>query len=531
MAYIDGLLPPGGPEHEASAREAGEEAEALAVTALLNCLLREVAEPATPTPGDGLWLLPATGRVLRVEGGRFPARAALRTPDGSRALGLADLVALTEAELLAGTGHANTSLGGEIIDSREVTATLLAARRTATPPADPYLRSEQALVAGHRYHPAPKARGGSSPESWLRYSPEVHASFVLPLLGVPAGALVERGDVRALDRLGPPAPDGLVLLPAHPWQVELLGGLKEVRHLGVTAARAVPTASIRTVYLPEADLFCKFSLDVRITNDIRRLWLHDLRWLGLIDDLLRVAFDDLPEHRARPAILSDRGYRSMELGLDGGEALAVIVRDGLGAHLRPGLTALLAAGVGEGFPGGPLDGLDEDEALVWWQRYLDHVVPPVLHAYFRHGVVLECHLQNVVIGVDGQGVPGQAIFRDHEGVKLVAGRHDLPGPRTPVVSAAYGWERLVYCLVVNNLCEIAGAVAERHPALRAELWARARSVFAECAKDHDEPEEVRALLADPYVPAKANLLLRWLEANGADMRCVPLPNPLRLFTP
>ncbi|MEU5867837.1 IucA/IucC family C-terminal-domain containing protein [Nonomuraea sp. NPDC047529] len=527
MAYIDGLLPPAGPAPEAHDRQAADEAETLAVTALLNCLLREVAEPTT----GGSWVLPATGHVLHVRPGRYPAAPALGTPDGPRPLSLAGLVALTEDELRTGTGHANPTLAGEIMDSRDVMATLLSARRTATPPADPYLRSEQALVAGHRYHPAPKARGGSGPDSWLAYSPEVHASFALPLLGVPVEALVEQGDASALDRLGPAAPDGLALLPAHPWQVELLGGLKELRHLGLTPARAVPTASIRTVYLPEADLFCKFSLDVRITNDIRRLWLHDLRWLGLIDDLLRGAFDDLPEHRPRPAVLSDRGYRSVELGLDGGEALAVIVRDGLGGHLRPGLTALLTAGVSEGFPGNPLDGLDAGDALVWWRRYLDHVVPPVLHAYFRHGVVLECHLQNVVIGVDGRGLPGQAIFRDHEGVKLTADRHSLPGARTPVVSAAYGWERLLYCLVVNNLCEIAGAVADRHPELRAELWTEARSVFDGCAEDHGRPEELRELLTGASVPAKANLLLRWLEADGADMRCVPMPSPLRLFTP
>ncbi|TMR98771.1 IucA/IucC family siderophore biosynthesis protein [Nonomuraea basaltis] len=498
------------------------------MTALLNCLLREVAHPH---PDPGTFLLPATGHVLRTCGERFPAAPALRTPDGWCPLSLADLLALTAAELRAGTGTANDALLAEILHSRDVTATLLAARRTAAPPADPYLRSEQALVAGHRYHPAPKARGGAGPEEWLRYSPEAHASFALPLLGVPAGILVEEGDTGALDGLGPPPGDGLALLPAHPWQVELLGGLRDgpLRHLGETTVAAAPTSSIRTVYLPGPDLFCKFSLDVRVTNDIRRLWLRDLRRLGVVADLVDGAFDDLPGHVPRPAVLRDRGYRSAELGGDGGEALAVIVRDGLGEHLRPGLTALLAAGISEGFPGNPLDRLDEYGALVWWERYLEHVVPPVLHAYLRHGVVLECHLQNVLIGVDEYGSPGQAVFRDHEGVRIVAERHPrLSG--TAVVSGAYGWERLVYCLVTNNLFEIAGAVAVRHPRLRAELWARARAVFAGVGKDYDDPEELRALLSGAHVPAKANLLLRWTDAAGEAMRCVPVPNPLRLFT-
>ncbi|MFB4276599.1 IucA/IucC family protein [Nonomuraea sp. MTCD27] len=522
MASTEVLPPPSGPGWEAAA-----EAEVLAVTALLNCLIREVARP----DGPGTYLLPATGQVLRVGGTRFPTAPALRTPDGWCPLPLADLVALTAAELRASTGVGNDVLPAEILQSRDVTAALLAARRTAVLPADPYLRSEQALVAGHRYHPAPKARGGSGPEAWLRYSPEARTSFPLTLLGVPAEDLVEEGDAGALDRLGGPAGDGLVLLPAHPWQVELLGGLRDgrLRHLGVTAATAVPTASIRTVYLPEADLFCKFSLDVRITNDVRRLWLHDLRHLQTVVALVDAAFDDFPEHLPRPAVLRDRGYRSAELGGDGGEALAVIVRDGLREHVRPGLTALQAAGISEGFPGDPLDGLDEDGALVWWERYLEHVVPPVLHAYLRHGVVLECHLQNVLVAVDERGLPAQALFRDHEGVKLVAERHPRLG--SPVLGGVRAWERLVYCLLTNNLCEIAGAVTARRPRLGDELWARARAVFAAAAKEYGDPPELRDLLAAAHIPAKANLLLRWLDADGAAMRWVPVPNPLRLFTP
>lgn len=506
MAATDDVLPPTGPPPD----PAGE-AAALATTALLNCLIREVAQPQ---PAQ-VHRLPATGLLLRVTGGRRPGAPLLRVAGGWRPLTLDELVELTAAELRAGTGVGNDVLPAEILHSRDVAAALLAARRDAPLPADLYLRSEQALMAGHPYHPAPKARGGMGPEAWLPYSPEVRASFPLTLLDVPDGELIESGDVSALG--GP--------LPAHPWQVELLGGLPDLRRLGHPQGRAVATASIRTVYLPDADLFLKFSLDVRITNDVRRLWLHDLRHLPVVAALLETVFDDLPG----PSLLRDRGYRSAERDGDGGEALAVIVRDGLGEHVRPGLTPLLAAGIAEGFPGNPLDALDEDAALVWWQRYLEHVVPPVLHAYLRHGVVLECHLQNVLVAVDAvdaAGLPAQALFRDYEGVKLVAERHAAG----PLLGAVRAWERLVYCLVTNNLCEIAGALTERHPGLRAELWARARAVFAAAGKEYGDPPELRELLAAASVPAKANLLLRWLDADGAAMRWVPVPNPLRLFT-
>ncbi|MET9874090.1 IucA/IucC family protein [Actinacidiphila glaucinigra] len=514
--------------------EAWDRAEALSATALLNCLLREVAEAAGEDGGRPVHRLPATGRLLRVRAGRHPAGPELRTADGWRPLPLEALVDVVAAELTARTGVAGTELPAEIGDSRDVLAALLEAREHAPPPADPYLRSEQALVAGHRHHPAPKARGGGPPESWLPYAPEAHTRFPLTLLAVRADLLAGEGDTAVLDRLYPDVPEGYRVLPAHPWQLALLGDLPafhdgRLLRLGHTAEPAVPTASLRTVYLPEADLFLKFSLDVRITNDIRRLWRHDLRWLGPVDEVLRA----VPE----ADVLSDRGHRTADLGgRDAYEALAVLVRDGFGAHLRPGLTPLLAAAVAEGYEGSPLaaPGLTADGALAWWEAYLRQVVPPVLHAYLRHGAVLECHLQNVLVAVDADGLPGQALFRDHEGVKLVEERHrellrrharpDAPGPG---VDAVHGWERLVYCLVTNNLLEIAGAVADRHPELTPVLWARARAFLAQWSAGHGDPAPLRELLAAAHIPGKTNLLLRWTGADGAAARYLPLPNPLR----
>lgn len=519
-----------------------DSADDLSVTALLNCLIREVARPEqcrSELDGHLTYRLPATGRLLRVRGGRSPGEPRLRVADGWRPLTFEALVALVAEELRLHTGIANTELPTEITDSRDVIAALLDARESVSPPKDLYLRSEQALLAGHRYHPAPKARGAGAPDSWLPYAPEAYARFPLAVLGVRADLVAEDGDPSALDLLGTPPPDGYRLLPAHPWQLDLLGDLPafhdgRLLRLGETDVPAVPTSSLRTVYLPDSDLFCKFSLDVRITNDIRRLWLRDLRWLRVIDELLGTVFDDLPPRSPTAAVLADRGYRTADSGgQDAYEALAVVVRDGLWTHLEPGVTPLVAAGVSEGFPGNPLDGTTPERALTWWQRYLDHVVPPVLHACLRHGVVLECHLQNVLVCVDEAGLPVQALFRDHEGVKLIADEHrDLLGrfgPRIPApgVTAAHGWERLTYCLVTNNLSEIAGAISERHPELDGELWRRARSVFADYAAGNGDPPEIRRLLAAPHIPAKANLLLRWLDADGASARYVAFPNPLR----
>ncbi|CAL9392764.1 IucA/IucC family protein [Streptomyces sp. enrichment culture] len=510
-------MPPHADDDAASRAGLAGRADAHAAVPLLNCLLREVAEPLPgPARPDGprTYRLPRTRRLLRVRGARRPTAPEVHTAGAWHRLTHAELVELVAEELRRHTGRSSHDLPAEMLDSRDAVAALLAARDRADPPDDPYLRSEQSLVTGHTHHPAPKARGGPA-AAWLPYAPEAYARFPLTLLGVREDTVVDEGDTAALDRLGA-APPGYRLLPAHPWQLGLAAGdlapaFADGRlvRLGETPWPVWPTAAVRTVYAPGDDLFLKFSLDVRITNDIRRLWRHDLARLRATDTAVRDAFDGGP---AGGAWLSDRGHRTANFAV---EQLAVVVRDGFRGHLAPGATPCLAAALVEGFDGDPLAATARPDA--WWEAYLSRVVPPALAAFHRHGVVLEAHLQNTLIAVDGDGMPVQALYRDAEGVKL------LPSPHrphdVPTVTREAGWERLVYCLVVNHLMEIAAALAEHHPGL--DPWPAVRRELAR----HDLPE-IPALLTAPALPAKTNLLLRWTAADGAAARYRPLPNPL-----
>ncbi|KOG45793.1 iron transporter [Streptomyces virginiae] len=509
-------------------------ADAYAATPLLNCLLREAAEPAEGyDAGTGtdvqVHRLRGSGRLLRVFGGRRPVRPELRAADGWHPLSHTELVKLVSDELARFTGLPNDELPVEITDSRDAIAALLAARAAAEPPADPYLRSEQSLVMGHPHHPAPKARGGAPAGNWLPYAPEAYARFPLVLLALREDQVAEEGGPAASDAIdsladaldGPHAPAGYRLLPAHPWQLDLVADRPAVREafadgrllrLGETRRPVWPTASIRTLYAPDpaADLFVKFSLDVRITNDVRRLWRHDLLKLRRTDAAVEAGFAALRRTGSAAAWLADRGYRTAAFAF---EELAVLVRDGLHARTAPGSTPLLAAALAEGYPGSPPTG--DADPVRWWRAYLRQVVPPVLELFARHGIVLEAHLQNTVVAVDAAGLPVQALFRDAEGVKLL-----------PDLSRADAWQRLVYCLVVNNLMEIAGALAGRHPEITRPLWQAAREEFERYDSTRGLPE-IAGLLAAATVPGKTNLLLRWTRADGADARYLPLPNPLR----
>ncbi|TGA95400.1 IucA/IucC family protein, partial [Streptomyces palmae] len=395
----------------------------------------------------------------------------------------------------------------------------------------------------------PKARTGSL-EQWRRYAPESAARFPLHHLAVRRALVRQEAAgphaLAVLDRQRA-VPEGYRLLPAHPWQYAMLGDHPALRaalargdilDLGPGGRDFAPTASVRTLY--DGRDFLKFSLQVRITNCLRKNADYELSGAVALTRLLEPAAADLAARFDGCELLREPAYRTLDLGdrrlLEG---FGVIVREGLAARLRPGLTALLAAAVADEYPTGPahvsrlLDGAGPRAALAWWQTYLRLLLPPVLAAYFDHGVVLEPHLQNVLIGVDGSGAPRQVLLRDLEGTKLLPDRHRaalaaLPravaGPLT--YDPARGWDRVVYCLLVNHVAELLAALADLHPELEPELWTAVRQVLAERCAAHGRPPELTALLAGAPLPAKANLLTRWARRADRDAGYVRIANPL-----
>jgi len=558
--------------------------DSLTAQSLLNCLVREVSLPEEQVrehDGHLIVRLPRSDRLLRLgtrrpsagPGPRLTGAAAIRRGDAWQPAHWTELIPLIADELTLATGLPNDEFARQVRGSHASITAIVRARtdhgagRHEGIAPDPrfarYLASEQALVAGHRFHPAPKARSGE-PGDWLPFAPEAGARFPLRFLAVRREALDGDGDTAAADRLGAPAPPaGYGVLPAHPWQLRLLAGRPWLRRafrdrvlidLGDGTRPVVPTSSVRTVYDPAADVFCKFSLNVRITNCVRKNSWYELAGAVALTELLGPVAADLAARFPGAAVLGEPGYRTAALPeLEAVEGLSVIFRDGLGPRLAAGVTPLLAAALIEQ-PGGTLSGSpgrqapaeqagglfdrrDQDWLVTWWEAYVRQVAPPVLHALFGHGIVFEPHLQNVLVGVDGDGLPVQAILRDLEGVKLVTPRHDqaLAGLKPEVARALRydeerGWHRVAYCLFVNHLAEIAAAIADRHPdgarSFEATLWDRARAVLAGFARDHGRPPQLLALLAGVPLPAKANLRLRW--ARGADREAAYLSvrNPL-----
>ncbi|MFC7647908.1 IucA/IucC family protein [Streptosporangium lutulentum] len=358
-------------------------AEEASLAALLRCCVREVSGPRGQVwHAEPYVLLRVADTLLRVRthGGlalRFEGPAEWLEHGVWQPLSADLLVRLVERELggavpaapgygepwYGGSGRARTGSGGgeltgarfgeagldegndefaaQVAASRDVMATLLAVRRDTRPPADPWLASEQELVFGHPFHPSPKARGGAD---WLRYAPEAHAGFPLRLLGVREDVLAQAGDTGPLDALGR-APRGYSLLPAHPWQLSLLAAelaepLADGRlvDLGDGDRMAIPTSSVRTVYEPRIDRCLKFSLDVRITNCVRKNSWYELAGAVELTRRLGPVFEDLATRFPGTRWLPEPGYRSADLGTRLLEGLSVIIRASPWSVCRPGVT-------------------------------------------------------------------------------------------------------------------------------------------------------------------------------------------------
>lgn len=596
-----------------SAARAGD----LTVLALLNCMIREVAGPGGQVRAEGRHVrieLPRTGRTLRAAVHR-PSLGEPRLTgrveqmdDGRGWFGLAwrQVAAAVAAELGAEAGSIETgsALTAEIAASHAFITEVLRRRLVvsqATHAADPaetgydpgyagYLDSEQSLIAGHRFHPAPKARSGPAVEA-LHYAPETRSTFRLRYLAVPEESIWQReawqGGASWLDRLlvdrsGVEPPAGHRLLPVHPWQHAILsrgtalpealasGRLVDLGELG-TPVR--PTSSVRTVDAGGSG-FLKLSLSVQITNCLRVNPRHELDAAVTVTRLMEPVVAELAKLFPGTVVLDEPAVRTVDLGgspnleaqrsgggqLDLSDQLGVIAREGLTDRLADDVRPILAAALTEPWPDPSVTALldrigsHRDELIAWWDGYLALLLPPVLHAFLAHGVVFEAHLQNVVIGLAtdpnvvevpdshevpdsamaySRRVPRQIVLRDLEGVKLIGARHRDELAALPVkvrdhldYSPERGWDRVAYCLFVNHLSGVLGVLADRDPGAERLLWSRIRQAIKSFGREYGDAPQLRDVLAGVPLPAKTNLLTRWRRDVDRDSGYVPVSLPL-----
>lgn len=588
----------------APADDAGIDAGWHGLETLLNCYYREVAAPEGQTMfgspfGQNDWPMALRtanggGRIFQLHlphshvrlvaqadpplpVGRLRLRSPLygRMPEKAWALlDWRELAALLIRELSLREGVAfNDELLAQIRDSVEnITAFLGTHHRHSgiDQPLARYIQSEQALVFGHAFHPAPKSRVGFDEDDRARYSPELRTRFPLHWFAVPPellrqhSLLAQETDALVAEHAeGPVTPDR-ALVPVHPWQARHILALPAVRRamakgriidLGPSGREYIPTSSVRTLFHPAAPYFLKLSLHVRLTNCLRKNAHYELEGAVEVTRLMR---EVMPRMAMFPhlRVLEEPAYLTVDLPdaepaarTQVQEAFGLILRDGVQSIVAEGITPILAAALFSDDAGEMPLARDLCRAIArrerlsyrtavetWFGAYAEGLIAPVLHALFAEHIVFEPHLQNTLVGLRG-GWPERIVLRDFEGVKLVAGRFDASriAHLSPAAGQALwydeerGWNRIAYCLFVNQLGEAVDHLAAGDAGLSASLWRIVRQKIERYQASYGSrrsAEKLAPLLSGAPLPAKTNLLVRFTRQADRHATYAPLVNPL-----
>ncbi|MDN3556651.1 IucA/IucC family protein [Halomonas maura] len=579
----------------------GETSRHASTHALLNCIIKEVAIPhdavsyrwparreGLPEPRHGtplliewsasLSLFVMVDRRSAIGSHFYLSDVYLRDAEatGWRVPGLAGLIAALLDHCHWHDGTLNRELCDQVVQSQEVMTTIVAhaVKRPGHHPLADYRRSEQGLWFGHPNHPTPKAR--QWPPHLLQdrpaYAPEFGATTALHQFSFPvAGLSIQANRLSAPDVLPHVADqrhaeDGdRVVLSMHPVQADLFRRDARVAQmidegvigdLGQSGWRAAPTASMRTWYLEGQPWFLKGSLNVRITNCVRKNAWYELESTLVIDRIMhRLAQSKDASLEAlcvaqEPATVHwaptegdevDRRWFREQTGMILRENFCrrfspqrcllsgtLFARD---AQLAPMVLGFIeGAATAEGRLALPT----EPRVREWFQAYLRTLVAPVMGLFFRHGIVMEPHLQNCVL-IHDAGTPRQMLLRDFEGVKLthdkgvdwLAGESLHPRVRESMTyRREQGWNRIAYCLLVNHVAEAILALSWQRPALGDALWQDTLDELRRVRQALGAPApELDALLAGGELPCKTNFKLRLMAQPDRQAQYVALPNP------
>lgn len=435
----------------------------------------------------------------------------------------------------------------------------------------PFQESEQSLVFGHPFHPAPKSSEGFTFQDVKAYAPEFGVSFQLHYWAL-SPEWVGDEDVGG-DGLDPWIPDTVrtaareelgsdrqyyKLLPLHPWQSEMLLRQEDVRewlhqgtcvNLGPLGDDVYPTSSVRTVWEPNHGCFYKLPLNVRMTNFFRTNTREQIdRTLDAARVVRRVkeefqppSFYVLDEYGCRRVRVPSVSPQQQDAWM---ENLSVIFRENpenaREMHAPPRVVASLL----EKHPDGGEPTLIREmcqhplhqgrDFRYGFEQYLHLSMLPILYYFTEKGVGLEAHAQNTLLRLE-QGRPTAVYVRDLEGISIDREQArkngwigSCIGEDSPVLYTEEDtWRRLNYYYFVNHLMHVVHILARYGEKGEAAYWNVVKRVLAEECRGTSSlrmKRYTRCLLEDPWW-AKANLF-SFFQGRGDQPSYVTIQNPM-----
>lgn len=387
------------------------------------------------------------------------------------------------------------------------------------------------VYEGHHYYPFPALRLGPSLRQVVECSNLCRKAVDLTLVAArpclfdSAVYRDHRACFRAWAGLPPPR-NGEVVIPLHPWQLELSPVVRELlkrRWISVLDRRleAVPLASQRTCRILRSGFDVKLPVDITLTGEGRLLYPLNRANATAFSALARI-------------LLRTSGERTLDFQFDVasiahaepfvGMHLAAIVRRPVRPRAGEIVVPALNLWCGPRQARRLLDLRRPTQAYAFFRLYCRVLMRGVVDFYARWGMAFEPHLQNVYVALR-DGTPTRMILRDLDStildpvrIRPVARANGVRlarGTWTHMPDFATGGRRLAHAMMYGHLGEVMSYLAKAAQADLSRLSAAVEDTWDELIDQAPSPacrRRVRALRKQ----ADTVGLVLWRRVTRAD---------------
>ncbi len=330
------------------------------------------------------------------------------------------------------------------LHNQEITVNNIAEANGLTASDVDFALSEASLLSGHQLHPSPKCCFGFNGEEYLKYYPEFANTFHLHYFLVSPDCV--HNDSRININLNGLIDNNLIsqeipvdkyLLPLHPWQANYLLSLdsvqkmlanRQVINLGALGKKFQATSSIRTVYCKDSEYMLKLSLNVMITNSVRMNQARELdRAIAVTEFWQTDIANEFTQQYPFFMPIKDPAYLCLKYDGQLIEESAVLIRDNPFYANQFNVSCIAALCQDNPFEMGncfnaiipklarKLNVEDSAAAQIWFKRFIEIAIEPLIWLFSHKEIALEAHQQNLLVKLSDDGLPIAAYYRDSQG--------------------------------------------------------------------------------------------------------------------
>ena len=434
-----------------------------------------------------------------------------------------------------------------------------------------FIEAESLLILGHSFHPYPKARDGFTQSDFKQYSPEYRNGFSLAWAVADKDVIVSRNEKNFDDEwmndvarscLGHEvfnkiSADEKELMPIHPWQLTHLQSNKEIQAL-VKAGKVkfinldsevlwFSTSSIRSIYSIDLKYMLKFSMSLRLTNSIRHLQQVEVdRGIQVCDVFNTPQGIELQKKWPDFEVLHEPAYAAFK-----SKHSETLIESIVSCRENPFTTglekeAILLASLNQLSPNGTsiLDRFTSREStnyyFEWFKTFTKTVITPLMDAQANFGIFFGAHQQNIIMKLDGSGLPVKLYFRDCQGTGYSEEAFKEYAPYCPglaldngnILSKEIGQKIFCYYLIINTAFDTITHLSKLSGQKEVDFIEILNESLQELRENGVKDSScIDYLLNDQYLWVKGNYKCCLKEINENTMKSptdiyIPMVNPI-----